>query len=140
MFRRRFNPTTRTDLAALNLSRAEAAALTARYSVVDVAPGYHLCRQGRTGAELLFILDGTASVSRSGQTLATVGKGDVVGELSMLGVQVFQNADVVATTPVRAAVLNTREWRTVISDAPSLLERVRTIAAQRVQLMAAQPV
>jgi protein lysine acetyltransferase len=48
------------------------------------SPGDVLVRQGEAGNFFLIVTDGEATVDRSGQPIATVGPGSVIGELSLL--------------------------------------------------------
>jgi CRP/FNR family transcriptional regulator, cyclic AMP receptor protein len=51
---------------------------------VDVADGYVLMRQGELGHEFFLIIDGHVRIDRDGQTLATLGPGDYVGEIALI--------------------------------------------------------
>jgi CRP/FNR family transcriptional regulator, cyclic AMP receptor protein len=121
-----------TPLPAIStLSDGERAALAGRHTVVDVPAQYQLCRQGRTGSELVFIIDGGAEVFRNGTRVAAVGPGDVVGEMSIRGDRVYQNADVVTTGPSRVAVVSRSEWGGAVKDNPQLGTTLRRIADER---------
>jgi len=51
---------------------------------VDVAPGTALTQQGRPQPHMAVIIDGSASVTVDGNVVATLGPGDVIGELSLI--------------------------------------------------------
>jgi CRP-like cAMP-binding protein len=121
-----------TPLPAIStLSDDERAALAGRHTVIDVPADYQLCRQGRTGSELVFIIDGDAQVFRNGTRVAAVSTGDVVGEMSILGDRVYQSADVVTTRPARVAVVSRSEWGGAVKDNPRLGVTLRRIADER---------
>jgi CRP-like cAMP-binding protein len=120
-----------SHLRVAGFDDAELAALTGRNTVIDLAEGTFLCRQGRTGTELFVLLEGSAVVSRNGETVSTVSVGDVVGEMSLLGDRVFRNADVVATTPLTVAVVSSKEWRSAVRQTPSLATKMRALADAR---------
>ena len=51
---------------------------------LTVKAGTVLARQGDVGRELFVIVNGTASVTRDGQPVATIGQGGFVGELAVI--------------------------------------------------------
>jgi hypothetical protein len=68
-----------------------------------LAPGDVLTRQGEHGEELYLLLDGILSVDVSGQTLAEVGPGAVLGERALLE-RGRRTSTLTAVTPARVAV------------------------------------
>jgi CRP/FNR family cyclic AMP-dependent transcriptional regulator len=66
----------------------------------SVSAGATLIREGDYSNEMIAIESGTADVMRDGDTVASVGPGDVVGELGVLE-KGMRNASVVATSPMR---------------------------------------
>src|SRR6188472_3701204 len=58
-----------SKLAVLGLDDAETAALDDVCTIVDVPTGAALCREGRLGRQLVWILDGTATVERAGEAI-----------------------------------------------------------------------
>jgi CRP-like cAMP-binding protein len=132
---RRFK--TASHLRVLGLDEAETAALDEVCTVVDVPEGATLCREGRLGRQLVWILDGTATVERAGDVIAVVGPGDVVGEGTMLGAHDLCSADVVADTPMTLAVVSRPEWLVLGERCPSLLRRLFALALEREPRLAA---
>lgn len=65
---------------------------------VEVAPGTELTREGRPQPHMAVIITGGASVTVGGEVLATLGAGDVVGELSLVDDQPA-SATVTTTEP-----------------------------------------
>lgn len=124
-------------LATLGLTDAETAALTGVATVVDVPAGTVLYREGATGQQLAWILDGSADVIRSGNVIATVGAPDVLGEGTMLGAHETCSANVVADTPMTLAVLSRRDWQVAAHRAPSLVTSLFQVAVQRESATAA---
>ncbi|MEX0874093.1 MAG: cyclic nucleotide-binding domain-containing protein [Actinomycetota bacterium] len=85
--------------------------------------GEVLCRQGDYESDVFVIVDGKASVSIDGAKLATVGTGDVVGELSMVqGGR--RTATLEAITSLHVLVLDPREVDSVLSADPSSAQRL----------------
>jgi CRP-like cAMP-binding protein len=66
----------------------------------SVSPGATLLREGDFSNEMIAIESGTADVQRDGETVASIGPGDVIGELGVLEKE-LRNASVVATSPMR---------------------------------------
>ena len=66
----------------------------------SVSEGATLIREGDYSNEMIAIESGTADVKRDGETIASVGPGDVVGELGVLE-KGMRNASVVATSSMR---------------------------------------
>ena len=66
----------------------------------SVSKGATLIREGDYSNEMIAIESGTADVKRDGATVASVGPGDVVGELGVLEKE-MRNASVVATSSMR---------------------------------------
>ena len=97
-----------SDLFA-EASDDELEAAAALLTPVRVRPGQVLVRQGGIGSEFLVLVDGEVDVNRiddDGVTaVATLGSGDFVGEMALLG-NAARTASVVARTPVTALVAN----------------------------------
>jgi CRP/FNR family transcriptional regulator, cyclic AMP receptor protein len=77
--------------------------------------GARLVREGDFSTELFVIEEGTADVVRGGQTIDTVGVGDVVGEIGVLR-KAKRTADVVATTPLLVIKITHWELRRLSAD------------------------
>jgi CRP-like cAMP-binding protein len=99
-------------------------------TVVTIDAGSTFVHEGASGREALLILDGTAAVSRQGEAVATVGRGDVVGETAILHGQP-RNASLIATTPLTAVVFSSREFVSVLDACPRLNTIVRETAEER---------
>lgn len=97
---------------------------------IGAHPGLHIIRHDDTGFELYIVLSGTAEVRRDGETIATLGKGDVFGEMAILG-NTIRNADVVATSVMSLLSMTTNEFRRLVADHPEIERRVRDLAEAR---------
>jgi CRP/FNR family cyclic AMP-dependent transcriptional regulator len=124
-------------LSGLGLTDEETAALDRTSTVVDVPAGTLLCRQGTQGMQLTWIVGGEADVVRSGEVIAHVGSGDVVGEGTMVGAHPTCSADVVAQSPMTVVVLSRHDWQLAAHAAPSLVNRLLGIAMTREPALAA---
>jgi CRP-like cAMP-binding protein len=91
--------------------------------------GDAICREGNFGRQAFIIASGSAVVSRGGEVLATVGAGDIVGELALLDGG-RRTASVTAIEPVRAYVMSVQEFQSVLG-LPGIDEDIRRIASDR---------
>jgi CRP-like cAMP-binding protein len=124
-------------LTGLGLRDDETAALDRASTVVDVPAGTLICRQGAIGLQLAWIVDGDAEVVRSGEVIARLTSGDVVGEGTILGAHDTCSADVIAQSPMTVAVLSRRDWQLAAAEAPSLVNHLLGIALSREPALAA---
>jgi CRP-like cAMP-binding protein len=97
-------------------------------------PGTVLTREGHAGAEFIIVLEGTVEVRAGDQVLATRGPGDVLGEISLLGLQP-RTATVVATTPVVFDVLSRSEFWTLLNEVPELADQLRATMNERLTVV-----
>lgn len=96
---------------------------------VSFADGDVLCHEGHFGRQAFIIISGTAAVSRGNEVLATVGPGDLVGELALLG-DGRRTASVTAIEPVEAYVMSAQEFNSMLA-LPGVSDRIREVAHQR---------
>jgi CRP-like cAMP-binding protein len=89
------------------LNADELARLSAFATEESHAVGAKLVREGDFSTELYVIEEGTADVVRGGLTIDTVGSGDVVGEIGVLG-KAKRTADVIVTAPL--LVIKITHW------------------------------
>ena len=118
-----------------NLSDEEAKRLAAFASESSVAEGQILMKQGDYSTELIAIEEGTADVLKDGKKIASLGKGDVIGEIGIFERQ-QRNADVVATSPMRVMKLTHWEIRRMSADT---VDRIKQLIEERSQQGVADP-
>ncbi len=112
------------------LSSKERKAVGRLMTTVNIKPGKDLTVEGTVGREFIIIIDGEASVRRSGKLIARLGQGDFVGELAVIA-GVPRTATVTAETPMTISVLNRREFSTLLDDQPKLARKVLVGAVKR---------
>jgi CRP/FNR family transcriptional regulator, cyclic AMP receptor protein len=117
------------------LSPDEARRLATFATEASVAEGQMLMKQGDYSYELIAIEEGTADVIRDGSKIASVGKGDLIGEMGLLARE-KRNADVIATSPMRVIKLTHWEIRRMSDDT---VDRIKEIVEQRRQAGVADP-
>jgi CRP/FNR family transcriptional regulator, cyclic AMP receptor protein len=97
---------------------------------LTIDTGKVLVREGEAGHEAFVIMEGNATVSRKGETIAQLGVGDVVGELAPL-TGGNRTATVVADTPMELLVIGQREFAGLLDEVPGLAVRVLHNLAHR---------
>jgi CRP/FNR family transcriptional regulator, cyclic AMP receptor protein len=110
-----------------NLSDEEAKRLAAFATETSVADGQILMKQGDYSTELIGIEEGTADVIRDGEKIASLGEGDLIGEMGLIEREP-RNADVIATSPMRVMKLTHWEIRRMSDET---LERIKQIVEKR---------
>jgi CRP/FNR family transcriptional regulator, cyclic AMP receptor protein len=118
-----------------NLSDEEAHRLAAFATETSIAEGHMLMKEGDYSVELIAIEDGKADVIQGGKKVATLGKGDLIGEMGLLERRP-RNADVIAATPMRVMKLTHWEIRRMSEDT---IERIKQVIEKRKQDGIADP-
>jgi CRP/FNR family transcriptional regulator, cyclic AMP receptor protein len=95
-----------------------------------IEEGEQLVRAGTWPYQLFAIEEGSVEVQRDGDTIATLGEGDVVGETGVVK-RGLRNASVVATSPVRAIFFTQDQVKAMRRDLPDLDDRLHEILEQR---------
>lgn len=99
---------------------------------VEVEAGRVLTDQGDAGREAFVIVEGQAAVKRNQRTIATLGPGEAIGELSLLD-HGPRTATVEAATPMTLLVLSTREFTGVVDQVPGLAHKIMAALASRIR-------
>jgi CRP/FNR family transcriptional regulator, cyclic AMP receptor protein len=97
---------------------------------VSIDEGEDLVRAGTQPYQLFAIEEGTVEVQRDGETLATIGPGEVVGERGIVK-RGLRNASAVATGPVKAIFLTADQMKRLRRDHPDVEERLQSILEER---------
>lgn len=96
----------------------------------EAQPGTVLFEQGSIPYELFVIEEGTADVTVDGRTVATIGPGDVVGEMGLLRLQ-RRTATVLVTSPLRAVTVSADDLQVIEEEMPEIAGQLRSIMASR---------
>ena len=97
---------------------------------VRAEPGELLIEQGSMPYELFLIESGTVDVLRDGELLATLGAGDVVGEIALLAQQ-RRIASVRASSPVVALALPAEAFGQIAAEMPEFADELRQLMGSR---------
>ena len=104
-------------------SERELRAIASRADEIDVPAGFRLTQEGDRGREVVLVASGAATVTRDGEEIATVGGGDIVGELALV-TYAPRSATVTTTEPSRVFVLGERAFRELVDTVPAFSWRV----------------
>lgn len=97
---------------------------------VSIDEGEELLHAGTPPYQMFAIEEGSLEVRRNGETLATIGEGEVVGERGIV-TRGLRNASAVATSPVRAIFLTDDQVRRLRREHPEVGDRLRSILEER---------
>lgn len=104
--------------------------LASRLEEVEVEPGTVLTRTGEIALLFYLVIEGSASVTKDGVRLFTLGPGDFFGEMGLLEGDV-RTADVIALTPMRVAAMLPGDFEAALEEQPELRVVVRATAEMR---------
>jgi CRP-like cAMP-binding protein len=113
-----------------NCSDKQLAQIAKLTTGVRVGAGHVVARQGEVGHEFVVIVDGTATVTIDGATVAHLGPGEFFGEIALLDGG-RRTASVTADTDLVIEVLTAREFASLLADVPGItLSVLKGIAAR----------
>ena len=99
---------------------------------IEVKQGKVLVEEGKPGHEFFLIEDGTAEVRRNNRKIATLGRGQFFGELSLLD-RGPRSATVIANSDMTLVVLGQREFLGVIDEVPAMAHKLLAALAGRLR-------
>jgi CRP/FNR family cyclic AMP-dependent transcriptional regulator len=100
------------------------AALADAFDEVAVPVGERVVSQGDFAYELFAILEGTAQVEQDGIVVASLGPGELCGEIGLL-LTGRRTAAIVAETPLRLLALFDYSFRRLSDEHPEFADLVR---------------
>jgi CRP-like cAMP-binding protein len=114
------------------VSRSELAVIRRHLTLLPVSAGRVLVEEGARGDQFMIIARGEATVSQGGRTIATLERGDLVGEMALLdGGLGRRNATVTTRTDAMVYAGTPAEFRRILEAAPSVERKVRDTVATR---------
>lgn len=96
----------------------------------EVDDGTVVVSEGGFSRELLAIEDGTAEVTRDGEHIADLKKGDIFGEAGMLDDE-MRSATVTATSPMKLISMGHFEVKRLKKDAPEVYSKIEQLVDER---------
>jgi CRP/FNR family transcriptional regulator, cyclic AMP receptor protein len=115
-----------------NCTGSELRKIRSSLDEVVVPEGKVLVEEGRIGLEFFLIVSGTATVTRNGKKVATLGPGGYFGELSLLD-RKPRSATVVSDTEMDVLVLSQRQFNSVLQSVPTIARKMLSAMATRVR-------
>ena len=125
-----FMPKRTIDALKANFNDHELSVLSRVGTPVEVDAGTKLTIEGTLGQQALVLVDGTASVVRDGETIATIRAGEIIGEIALLTGEP-RNATVIADTDAVVYAMSPRDFSTLLSRCPRLEKRIASNAVRR---------
>ena len=101
-------------------------------AVTDHAAGDLLTEEGVLGHRFHLILEGKASVVRGGEEIETLGPGEPVGEVGLLGGGP-STADVRCVEPTRCLTLRREDFWEALERQPSIALRILEVVCRRLE-------
>lgn len=114
------------------LSAQQLARLMDAAEVTEHGSGEALTEEGAIGYRFYLLLGGSAVVEREGDTVATIGAGDFVGEIALLGGG-RSTATVRCQEPTRCLTLRREEFWAVLEAEPAIALRILEVVARRLE-------
>lgn len=97
---------------------------------IDLPEGKALTTEGERGREFFVLLEGQAEVRQNDKAIATLGKGDFLGEIALV-TKLPRTATVTTTSPVRALVITDRDFSSLIKRSPEVGQGVLEALGER---------
>jgi CRP-like cAMP-binding protein len=111
-------------------SRKELREISSLADEIVVPAGTRLAREGKSGRELVILVEGAADVTKHGRKINTVAGGEFVGEIAVV-TDSPRTATVTTTETTLALVLTRRDFRTLMKRVPSIQLKVLDTLARR---------
>jgi len=105
---------------------------------ISYKAGDKIVEDGSMGVGFYLILDGRAEVRKGSKVLATLGKGQFFGEMSLIDEQP-RSADVVALSPTRCWALSSWAFASVVKTNPEIPMMMLKEMARRLRSAQSSP-
>jgi len=118
------------DALRSNFNERELVELGKVATLVQIAAGTQLTIEGTLGRQAIVMVEGTASVTRNGEYVATIKAGEIVGEIALISGEP-RMATVIADTDALVYAMSPRDFNTLLARCPRLEKRMTTLAVRR---------
>jgi CRP/FNR family transcriptional regulator, cyclic AMP receptor protein len=99
---------------------------------IDFGEGRRLTKESAPGEEFVVLVEGTAEVRQGEEVVNRIGAGEFFGEIALVTGQP-RTATVVATSPVRALVVEGHAFQQLLSSAPDIKAKVERAAWEHLE-------
>lgn len=113
------------------LTKKELTRVASLVTPVVVEAGCVLTTEGTPGRQVFIVISGHAEVTIAGRPVATVGPGEIVGEMALLDRQ-LRTATVTAVEPMRLLVSEPRGFATLLQE-PRVVRKVLAAEVDRLR-------
>jgi CRP-like cAMP-binding protein len=111
---------------------AELRKIRGSLDATTVPAGKVLVEEGSLGREFFIIVEGTATVSRNGKEVATLGPGDHFGEMALLDRRP-RSATVTSDTGMDLLVMSQRQFSGLLEAVPTIARKMLSALATRLR-------
>jgi CRP-like cAMP-binding protein len=101
-------------------------------------PGDSIVDEGTMGVGFYLIMDGKAEVRKGGRVLATLGKGQFFGEMSLIDEQP-RSADVVAVAPTKCWAITSWAFSALVKSHPEIALKMLKELVKRLRAAQSSP-
>jgi len=106
-----------------NLSQRHLREISKHADQVQVETGRVLARQGKTGLEFIFIVDGKARVEKGGKVIRQLSRGDFFGEISLIDGEP-RTSTVIAETTMTLLIVHKTSFDHLLETIPGLQRKI----------------
>ncbi|MCW2770294.1 MAG: cyclic nucleotide-binding protein [Aeromicrobium sp.] len=99
-------------------------------TAVNIPAGWSVIMESTPADSAYIVLDGSAEIRKSGETIATLGAGDVFGEIALVNHR-LRSASVIAATPLRALRLGSEAINELLELDSGFADSLRASVEQR---------
>jgi CRP/FNR family cyclic AMP-dependent transcriptional regulator len=99
-------------------------------TAVNIPEGWSIIMETTPADSAYIVLDGTVEIRKGGETVATLGAGDVFGEIALVN-HSLRNASAVASSPIRALRLGEDAIATLLEQDQTFADTLRFHAESR---------
>ena len=111
-------------------SKKELAAIAGIADQIERPEGRVVVREGELGREFWVLVDGCVEVTRDGEEIAMLGPGDFFGEIALVST-VARTATVTTASPIRALVISSRDFWTLLDESPKTQRKILEAVGDR---------
>jgi CRP-like cAMP-binding protein len=111
-------------------SKKELAAIAAIADQIERPEGKVVVREGELGREFWVLVDGAVEVTKDGKRIALLGAGDFFGEIALVST-VARTATVTTASPIRALVISSRDFWTLLDESPKTQRKILEAVGDR---------
>lgn len=101
-----------------------------RAELTEVPLGSVLAESGDLSYMFFVVIHGLAAVTMGNEQIATIGRGEFLGEIGILDER-RRSANVVAITPMQLAAMRAWDFLEVMDTMPTVAARIKIVAEER---------